>query len=385
MPFVLKHNVRARLTLAILVAILLSFFISAGSFLYFARLEAHAARAYPLLVQIWSLAHHHTAPILLVPVRIGAGAFVLRMVIAFVLALVLGALFSRAFTRPLTALARGAQAFHDGDLRHRIPLEGDDEFARVATTMNEMAARVADQLDTLAEDARRRRQLLADVAHELRSPVAALAAMTDALRDGVAEEPARRARALDAMHDSTARLQRLVGDLLDLTRLDLRELPLHPAPVDLRALAAERLLAHADDAARADITLAPPPAGAPVTVLADAHRLGQTLDNLLENALAYAGSGATVSIALADGDPTTLIVRDTGRGIAAAHLPFIFDPFYRADAARTPGDSHSGLGLRIARALIEAHGGTLALESEEGRGVTVTIALPRGEMDVDAQ
>ena len=135
MPFVLKHNVRARLTLAILVAILLSFFISAGSFLYFARLEAHAARAYPLLVQIWSLAHHHTAPILLVPVRIGAGAFVLRMVIAFVLALVLGALFSRAFTRPLTALARGAQAFHDGDVRHRIPLEGDDEFARVATTI----------------------------------------------------------------------------------------------------------------------------------------------------------------------------------------------------------------------------------------------------------
>jgi two-component system sensor histidine kinase BaeS len=374
MPFGLKHSVRARLTFAILVAILLSSLLGAGAFFYFAHLEARALQNHPVAAHLLDMARHHAATVLWVPVRIGGGAFVLRMVLAVGVALVLGALFSRAFTRPLAALARGARAFHDGDLRHRIPLTGDDEFAQVSTTMNEMADRVAGQLATLEDDARRRQQLLADVAHELRSPVAALAAMTDALRDGVADDPARRVRALEAMHDAAARLQRLVGDLMDLTRLDLRELPLHRTAVDLPALAAERLAAHADAAANAGITLTSAPT-TPVTVDADPVRLAQVLDNLLENAISYAGAGATIAITLTE--PATLTVHDTGRGIAAAHLPYIFDPFYRADAARTPGDSHSGLGLRIARALVEAHGGTLTLASEEGNGVTVTITLPQ--------
>jgi signal transduction histidine kinase len=305
---------------------------------------------------------------------IGRGTVIVRVALAFLIAALFGAWLGRRITRPLASLAAGAQAFHDGRLDHRIPVKGSDEFARVAAGMNEMADKLAGQIAELREDAQRRRQLLADVAHELRTPVAGVKMMTDALRDGVAMTPERRERALQAMSESADRLQRLVNDLLDLARLDVRELPLHRAPVDLRALAVERLAAVADAARAAGITLAPVEPCDPVIVDADPHRLAQVLDNLLDNAVSHAGAGATVSVAVS---PGALTVADTGRGIPAAHLPFIFDPFYRADAARSPGDLHSGLGLRIARGLVEAHGGALALDSAAGKGTRVTVTLPR--------
>ena len=201
--------------------------------------------------------------------------------------------------------------------------------------------------------------------------------MVDALRDGMAMTPERRATAYQAMSESADRLQRLVNDLLDLARLDAHELPLHAESVDLRALAAARLAACADAAQAAQMTIVPVAEGDPITLVADPTRLAQVLDNLLENAVSYAGAGATIAITLADGDPVVLTLNDTGQGIPAAHLPYLFDPFYRADAARTPGERHSGLGLRIARGLAEAHGGTLTLESEEGKGTRVTMTLPK--------
>ena len=101
------------------------------------------------------------------------------------------------------------------------------------------------------------------------------------------------------------------------------------------------------------------------------------LNNVLENAISYAGSGAEISVEVEDGDPAMVRVTDTGKGIPAEDMPFVLDPFYRADSARTPGDSHSGLGLSIASRLIEAHGGTLTITSEEGSGTQVTIAIPK--------
>ena len=116
----------------------------------------------------------------------------------------------------------------------------------------------------------------------------------------------------------------------------------------------------------------------PLMLEADPDRLAQVLDNLLDNALRYAGAGAQVSITLEEGDPVCLTVQDTGQGIAARHLPYLFDAFYRVDTSRTPGASPSGLGLRITRALVEAHGGTITLESAVGKGTRVTVRLPRG-------
>ena len=173
---------------------------------------------------------------------------------------------SRRFTRPLVRLTEGAQALERGQLNHRIALAGDNEFVRVATSMNHMAGRIAQQIQELEEDSSRRQHLLADVAHELRSPVASMKAMAEALRDGIASGPERSERAARAIADSADQLERLVRDLLELARLDLQELPLHPQPVDLRAMIADCLRRYQEAADRAEIRLYPVEAGQPIIV-----------------------------------------------------------------------------------------------------------------------
>jgi two-component system sensor histidine kinase BaeS len=302
--------------------------------------------------------------------------FLINLGVGLVVALAAGLWLSRRFTRPLALLAEGASALRSGNLGHRVPMAGDDEFGRVAISMNQMAERIADQVEALQADGRRRQQLLADVAHELRSPVAALKAMAEALRDGIAASPERSERATRAIVDSAARLERLVTDLMDLARLDLEEFPLHPVPLDLRAAARDCVRRHHQAAEKAGLLLHPIEEGDRVPVSADPHRLAQVLDNLVDNAISHGGPGTEIRVTLTLGQHATLTVSDTGRGISAEHLPYLFDPFYRGDAARTPGDRHSGLGLRIARGLAQAHGGDLRIESVEGRGTRAVLSLP---------
>jgi len=310
----------------------------------------------------------------------GPGA--VNLLVGLLLSVAAGVWLSRRFTRPLATLTEGAQALERGQLDHRIALTGDDEFVRVATSMNHMAERIAEQIRELEENSRRRQHLLADVAHELRSPVASLKTMAEALRDGVASGPERSERAAAAVVGSAERLDRLVSDLLELARLDLQELPLHPQPVDLRAAVADCLRRHREAAHTAGIRIHPSEDGQPVIVLGDPHRLNQVLDNLMDNAISHAGTGAEVRVTIESGDPVVVTIADTGRGIAAEHLPYLFDPFYRVDAVRTPGDRHSGLGLRIARGLAQAHGGDLRIESEEGKGTRAVLTLPSSSAGV---
>jgi two-component system sensor histidine kinase BaeS len=407
MPSVRINSMRVRITITILVVILLSWLLGMGSLVYFARQEANnlrrevmqhresmppglvrLVRDTPITSGLWQITRIGTSEVLLLPVPLGKGAFVVRLLLALALALAAGAWLSRRITRSFAVLEHGAQALQAGEWSHRIPVTGDDEFARVAATMNNLAARVAAQIAELENDAARRRQLLADIAHELRSPVASLQAMTGALRDGVADEPARRACALQAMVESAERLQRLVNDVLDLAKIDMHELPLTPVPTDVRALASSCVLAQSERAHAAGIILHPLALAPSRTARVDAHRLAQVIDNVLDNAISYAGEGAQIWMEVEQiGETVRLRVIDTGRGIAPEHMPHLFDAFYRADTARTPGDGHSGLGLRIARGLVEAHGGTLHISSEEGHGTTVEMVLPNDqptEMGADA-
>jgi len=301
-----------------------------------------------------------------------------QSVISVILALLAGWWLSRRFTRGLAALAVGARAFHQRQFTHHIPVTGNDEFSDVASAMNEMADQVGAQIAALEEDAHRRQQILADVAHELRSPVATLEAMTAALQDGLADQPDRRTEALSYMRDSASRMRRLVNDLLEVARLDLKEVPLVCGPLNLCDMVEEVVETHIGPAGEAGIKLAAGETREPVVVQADALRVSQVLSNLVENAISYAGSGAGITVEVI-ADPPGIAVTDTGAGIAPQHMPFIFDPFYRADVARTPGDNHSGLGLRIARGLMEAHGGTLTLESKEGSGTKATLTFPRNQ------
>jgi two-component system sensor histidine kinase BaeS len=301
------------------------------------------------------------------------GVLLLRSGIYLLLALGIGVLLARRFTRPLQALAEGAKAYQARDFSHTIPVQGDGEFAEVAAAMHDMAGKVSQHIEGLEDDARRRRQLLADVAHELRGPVMTMRTMAGALAEGLAVEPERHERAVQSLVRTSDRMLHLVTDLLELAKLDLRELPLHPQPVDLRELTEHALHAHGAAAAEAGITLSPAPAGPPLLAQADPDRLSQVLDNLLDNAISYAGRGATVHVELDPG--VRLRVVDTGQGIAAQHLPYLFDPFYRVDTVRNTRERHSGLGLRITRALVEAQGGTLTLTSRPGEGTTVEVTL----------
>lgn len=302
----------------------------------------------------------------------------LRLAVAVGLAVLAAIWLGRRFTKPLMQLAEGADAFHSGNFGYRIPSRGRNEFSVVATAMNEMAQRVSDHINRLEQDAQRRRQFLADIAHELRSPVTTMRTMAGALQDGVAEEPERKDRAVSALVYTSERLQRLVLDLMELAKLDLDELPLSLRQVDLRELVESAIQLHEAEAAAASIVLHPLAPALPVEALVDPDRITQVLNNILENSISYAGDGTEVRISLEDGDTIKINISDTGRGISADDLPYILDSFYRADAARTPGDCHSGLGLSIACRLVEAHGGNLTVTSEEDKGTTVTILISKG-------
>lgn len=421
MLIVPKASVRINLTIAILLTVVLSWVISGGIANYFNYLSFRALRAEmmkqsdafarPIPEPRFGIVEFLTGrpPIPRGPHGPGPGAFgpnqpqpgqappdgppgrphqplgtrfeerglLLRFGVALCLAVLAGAWIGRKFTAPLSQLAKGADAFQAGDFDFRIPARGKNEFAAVATAMNEMARRVSDQINRLESDSRRRTQLLADIAHELRSPVTTMETMAGALRDGLAEEPARRELATRAIVVSSHRLRRLVQDLMELAKLDLTELPLSLVEVDLRELLSSAVEAHKAAAEAVGITMRPLRPNQPVAAVGDPDRLAQVFDNIIENAISYAGKGAEVSVSVENGDPIRIEIADTGKGIRAKDVPYVLDPFYRADSARTPDDCHSGLGLSIASRLIQAHGGNLRVTSTEGSGTSVEITLPK--------
>lgn len=301
----------------------------------------------------------------------------LRLAVAVALAILAAIWLGRKFTKPLLELAKGAREFHDRRFEYRLPEKGKSEFTAVASAMNRMAEEVAHHIHSLEEDAERRRQFLADIAHELRSPVTTIRTMAGALQDGVADEPERRERAVSVLVRTSERMFRLVQDVMELVELDLDRLPIAKTDVDLRGLVAAVIASYEREAAKAGITLTPLEPGAPVNANVDPDRITQVIDNVVGNAISYAGTGAAVSVAIEDGDPMKISIADTGVGIPAEDLPHVLDSFYRVNAARTPGENHIGLGLSIARRMLEAHGGRIAITSEEGKGTAVHILIPK--------
>jgi signal transduction histidine kinase len=221
--------------------------------------------------------------------------------------------------------------------------------------------------------------MAADVAHELRTPLTVIAGYIEAMRDGVlAPTPDR----LGVIYGEMEHLQHLVGDLRTLSQADAGELKLNTQPVDPRGLLQQTSAAFAHQAEQKGVRLELLVASDLPPVRADEIRLAQVLDNLLTNALRYTPSGGRIILgAAAHGDRVALTVQDTGPGIPAEALPLIFDRFYRADPSRAETAGQSGLGLAIAKALVEAHGGTLTVESTLGQGTTFRIELPAQRHD----
>jgi signal transduction histidine kinase len=298
----------------------------------------------------------------------------------FAVALVSGAglLLARRISRPLAKLADAAHGVAGGDLAQTVPEDAAIiELSVLGRAFNAMTAslRQSDQAKTA---------FISDVSHELRTPLTVIKGSIETLQDGALDDLEMRGQFLNSMNLETERLIRLVNDLLVLTRADAGALNLHLQTVDLGELARSRCERLAHTAELRQVRLLPSFEAEPYPVRADADRLAQVLDNLLDNAIRYSPPGGEVKLILKqEADRVVCQVADCGVGIPANHLPFIFERFYRVESARERNVSDgntsqvgSGLGLAIVRSLVTAHGGDVSVTSSEGKGTTFSFWLP---------
>lgn len=285
---------------------------------------------------------------------------------ATAIALVIGILLARAISRPVKELTEATQRVAGGELGHQVTVRTRDEIGELAVSFNRMSA-------DLAASTQLRRQMTADIAHELRTPLSIILGYTEALSEGKLHgKPA----IYDAMYGEARLLNHLIDDLRTLSLADAGELTLNPILLAPQESLERVAAANAELAAQRGIRLEVQTAPDLPLVHADRERLAQVLANLVSNALRYTPDGGVITLsAEAAGNHVLLRVADTGPGIEPEHLPHVFQRFYRADASR-PANGESGLGLAIAKSLVEAQGGTIQVESTVGQGATFTVALP---------
>ncbi len=274
--------------------------------------------------------------------------------VASVVAVLLAGLLVRQLTQPLVALASASRLIASGDKTVRVPVGSKDEIGELAATFNQMANSLETQ-ETV------RRNLMADVAHELRTPLTGIQGTVEALQDGVFPLTGEH---LDSIHKQVLVLNRLVEDLRTLANAEAGHLVLEQRPVDVAALAHRIATTFQSQAATRQVALSLRIDHQPLLMQGDEQRLGQVLNNLLDNALRHTPSNGQVVVSLV-GEPggLCLTVTDTGVGITPADLPHIFDRFYRADPSRNRQTGGAGLGLAIARQLVVAHHGKIWVES----------------------
>ena len=295
----------------------------------------------------------------------------LRVLLAVALALAMVQFLARGMTSPLREMVAAARGMAKGEYDRRVTATSRDEVGELARAFNQMAS-------DLAEVDRVRRDLIANVSHELRTPISALQAVLENLVDGVGEpDPAT----LQTMLDQVQRLGRLVEQLLDLSRLESGALPLQPRVFEL-----EPLLRRVVEEARAqlqgrsvkqvDMRVEVVPHG--LRLLADPERVHQIATNLLTNAIRHSPDGGFVDVkAREDSDGITLEVSDQGPGIPDDEATRVFERFYRSDSARSANEGGVGLGLAIARWIVDLHGGDIRVETAEPRGCKMVVHLPR--------
>ena len=281
----------------------------------------------------------------------------------------LALLLARGFTRPIQRMVAATRQIAAGDYRERVAVASRDELGQLAQALNEMAAGL-ERVEGL------RRELVANVAHELRTPLAGLEGYLEGLADGVfAPTPQTLAR----MRAETARLRRLVEDLTELSQLESDRWRLERRPVRVAQVVEEVEATLRPQFERKGVGLDVAVAEGLPPVPGDADRLGQVLTNLLANALRFTPPAGRVAVeARGERDAVRLAVMDTGCGIAPEDLPHVFERFYRADRARARATGGSGIGLAIVKHIVEAHGGTVAVRSELGRGSRFEVRLPLG-------
>lgn len=281
------------------------------------------------------------------------------------IALVMGFLISRQLVRPIKKLSQTVRLFAQGDRNVRCLTEGDDELAALAADFNSMA-------DKIKSDEELRRNLTADVAHELRTPVSIIRGTLDSIQTGALELTPG---ILLSLQDEIIRLSRLIKDLSDLSQTEAGVLELNRVKMHPTELKEKFSYFRAEAEARGIDFIVDIPENLP-EIDVDVIRITQVISNLLNNALRHTTSGKIVLSAKLAGGGVIFSVKDTGRGIKKEDIPYIFERFYRAEKSRSRRTGGMGLGLTISKGLIEAHGGKMWVESEEGKGTEFFFLIP---------
>ena len=293
--------------------------------------------------------------------------------VALVAALVIGFVVFRAITHPIDQLSHAAHSLARGDLTARVATTvqpsrlGDDELTELGATFNVMA-------DSLQKAEALRRDMTADIAHELRTPLAVMRGNLEAMLDGVYPPDAEH---LQPVLNQVHLLTRLVEDLRTLALAEAGQLPLTKRPIDLGRLIETTLASFQADAATQRVTLTAASIDSLPAIDADPDRVQQTIGILIANALRHTPADGSINIRLRRADTQAIIeVADSGAGIPPGDLPHVFERFYRADKSRSRESGGSGLGLAIAKSIVQAHGGTIDASSELGKGTILRFTLP---------
>lgn len=301
---------------------------------------------------------------------------ILLLLFASIPGLAVASLLSGRIDRAVAALNAGAITMATGDLSTRVRSDDIAELQSLATSFNSMATRLEALAEVRDEAEQARRDLIAAVSHDLRTPLASLRALAEALHDGVVDDPEGVRRYLGLMVTETERLSALIDDLFELARIESGTLHLDRAPLMVQDLLSEALERMSAQAALKDLRLIGAVEGETPPVLIDSQQVTRAFLNLVQNAIQHTPPGGEIALGARHANGVvTVEVRDTGSGIAAGDLPRIFERFYRGDPARSRG-AGAGLGLAIARGIVEAHEGTIWAESAPGGGTRIRFTLP---------
>ena len=298
-------------------------------------------------------------------------------ILLVVLTIIAAAVIFEPARRQMAALRSATQRLGTGDLTARAPVSGYDEVAELSTAFNKMASDLSAREEALQRSDQLRRQMLADVSHELKTPLTAMRGYVETLhREDVSLDDVTRERYFQTLERETERLDRIVKDLLDLARIEDGVLDL-----DVRVFAIRRLFEHVVRRHEQDVRQRHVEVGMHVDeaadqMVADPNRIEQLVENLFANALRHVPDGGRVGMnARIDNQVYVLTVEDSGSGISGAHLPYVFERFYKVNVARSNDSGGSGLGLSISKAIVERHGGSIGVESAPGRTV-FTMRFP---------
>lgn len=302
---------------------------------------------------------------------------IVLLVFAGGMAMALGYFLSSTVTERIDQLKSAAEKLAQGDLKTRVAVNGRDEVASLAVTFNQMAERLQAADNKQRELESLRRDLIAWVSHDLQTPLTSMRAILEALSDGVVEEPETVKRYLHTAQRDVNSLSALIDDLFQMAQLDAGGFPLNRADASLGDLVSDTLESFTQLAKGHAITLEGNVDSDVDPVRMDTQAIGRVLNNLIGNALRHTPANGRVSVWVRRvNQRVEVTVSDTGEGIQADDVPHIFERFYRREKSRSRATGGAGLGLAIARGIVQAHGGDIRVESETGKGAQFTFYLP---------